>query len=783
MRKQISLVPLLILLSFVLYSQDSNTVRISGRVLSAGDSLPIEKATVIIFKANKAKYILADNQGSFSITYNNIPDSIKITSIGFLEFKTSMIPTGQIQLGNLYLEKSAIQLQDVTVVGKKLVTFDFNKITYNVSADPDNNGLNGLEVIQKAPLIDVTPGNKIYVNGKGTFIILLNGRSSGISGTDPAPFLKAIPASYLAKIEISTDPPAKYKLEGYDYVINIITSKKLVDGVFGSVNGGVNSFGGYDGGGIVMMKKRKLSLTTNLSYSRIIGKESDVYQSNDNIVEGYKNVQSGIQLNKSHAFTGSAEFTYEIDTVKLLSLNVYKSFSKLNSDNFSNNYYYNSAVLYNQVFRNGRNKDDNGFNYITLDYEILKNKKRDILTFSGKLFQNHFTNQVNYIDNSVMYNDIDTLRFGANSKGYEYTAQIDYSKFISQASRFELGVKEIYRDYETYNAIDGSKNSVLDYSQLVSMLYSSISLSKKKNYYKVGIGLNYTNIEFAENHAPSNTTKDFFNPTPYLNYSRNLKKNKSLSFNYSLTTRRPGVTYISSAIKYTNIENLQGGNPNLKPELFHNFMLSFNTFLKKKAFILGMYANTSGNSIVEIIKPYQDSLSLRTYSNGGKYVSIGNTIYYSQTFFKKLTFRLNSDISYVKLSNDDNDLDNDGITYRVFLTLSYKLPWNLRFSAQNFIYGQTISLQGEKDNFSDLRFYLARNFMNDKLSVGLSLYQPYSNRVKLESKYRDAQFINYSFTNFPARYVGISLSYDFGDFSKVMKRDKNKTINNDDIKQ
>jgi hypothetical protein len=778
---------LLVFTSSISYSQDSLAVRITGRILSFSDSIPIEKATIVIFKNSKAKYVLADNKGIFLISYYPIPDSIRISSVGFTELKPFPLPklnNGDLNLGDIYLERSNIELAPVQVIGKKpLVIFEFNKIIYNVAADTENSGLNGLEVIQKAPLIEVVENNKLHVNGDKSFIVLLNGRNTGIISKNPGAFLKSIPANYLSKIEISTDPPAKYKIEGYDYVVNIITSKKIVDGIFGSVNTGINTFGGYDGGGLIMLKKRKISLTANPSFTKIIGREGEFYQSNTNISTQYKNIQSGTQLNKSNSFTGSAELTYEIDSLKLLSFNAYTSISKLKSRNNLNNTYYNGTSLYNNIKRSGLNNDDNGFNYYTLDYEVLKNRKRDILTISGKLFQNHFFNKVNYINNSITYNTVDTLKLDANTKGNEYTVQIDYSKFVNDNSTFEIGAKEIFRNYVTDNRINSLKNSTLDYDQIVSILYSSYSLRKKNNYYKIGLGLNHTKISFAENNTSVKTEKQFFNPLPFINYSRNLKKNRSLSLNYSLSTRRPGVSFISSAIKYSNIENLQSGNPELKPEIFHNVDLAFNTSLSKKPLLLGVYFKTSANSIVQIIKPYQDSLTLRTYNNSGAVINIGNTIYYSQTFFKKLTFRINSDIGYVRLSNNDNNLSNDGITYKIFLTVSYKLPWKLRFSSQNFIYSQTINLQGTTDYFSDLRFYLGRNFLNDNLNVGLSFYQPYSNKVKLESKYQDPQFINYSYNNFPARYIGISLSYDFGDFSKVMKRDKNKTINNDDIKQ
>lgn len=768
------------------YAQKSNFNQIKGIILSENDSLPVENATIELFKNGKVKYVIANKDGFFTQLHFEIPDSLRISSVGYKFYLQSSFPApidGVLNMHNIYLKKDNIELATIQAIGqRKLIDFNLNIITYNVDKDPDNDGLNGLDVIQKAPLIDIIGNKSIKISGDKTPVILLNGRKIAVLNTDPIAYLRSLPASYLSKIEINSDPPAKYRIDGYEYLINLITSKKLIDGIFGSINAEVNTFGGIDQGTLLMLKKRKTSLSLNFYPSYIRGREGEIYQSNKNIIQNYEFIQSGKRLNESLSATGNAELTIEIDSLRLLSFNVISNSSKITSNNSLQNSYFKSGSPNRFVNRNGFYDDNNGFNTVTVDYEMLKNRKRDILTLSGMLFQNHFINKTNYTDKNL--SDFKYVNWIAEavSKSNQFSVQFDLSKYISNSSGFESGIKESIR---LYNSESSLNNSYLtsDFKQTISNFYSSYTFRKETNYFRTGVQFDYAkDLYRLENSNEKKATK-YFIVMPYFTLIKNLSKNRTVSLKYNYKVTRPGISYLTSAIKYSDIENLQTGNIELKPERIHNIDWTYSTSLFKKPLVCGLYFINSPNLIVQTIKPYRDSLLLRTYTNNSEYMKIGNTIYYSKTLFEKLTFRINSDIYFIKIKNNESDIRNEGFSYKIFVTLTYKLPWKIRFSSQNYIYGKNIELQGYADNFSDLRLYLARNFFNERLNIGITIYQPYNKKVMLTSRFSDFQFSNFSYFKFPSRYVGFSMSYDFGDFSKVMKRDKNKTIKNDDIKQ
>lgn len=783
--KKIIAVFFFFLSSFFIANGQTDTLPlvIKGTLLQSNTNDTIKNATIIAFIDSTQKFALSNKDGSFSFSVRKIPDSLVITEIGYEKrvIKQFKLNNHFILLGNIEMINAINSLTPVVVVAqKKAVTFSLNKITYSVQSDTDNNGLTGIDVIQKVPLIDVGPNNKIFVNGKNTFIVLLNGRNSGIVGTDPSTFLKSIQSDLISKIEINTNPPAKYKLDGYEYVINIILLKKLIDGVFGSANGSVDTYGGYDLGYLLMAKAGKVRITNNSSFSHLQGPASEFLYENNNKFTKYSNSQVGSLKNRSNTEVSSLDLSYEIDTVKLFSLSCYYTNTAISSISSLDNLYKKNGMQYNQLHRNINNNDKSGFFYLSADYEVLLNEKRNSLTFSGKWYNNYFANKTDYIDRSVTFNKPDTGYNKNKGAGNEYTFQIDYAKYINSKNNLDFGAKEIIRKYNTSGNSITSLTANNNYTQNIHSLYFAYTSFTDKNSLTIGNGVNLTTIKYNDLLDNKKYNKTYFNSLPFVNYAHQLKNEKSISFDYILSVKRPSLSYINSGINYSNPENLQTGNPDLVPEIFNDLKFTYNTSLFKKPLIVGIYFKNSANSIVENLYPFQDSLLLRSFTNGGRFLSFGTTLYYYRKLLKKqtLSIRATADFGFLNLENKTLNLKNDGLTYKLFISVAYKLPHKFTISTQNFIYSRSFTIQGYSQNFSDMRISLTKKLINDKLNIGLTLYQPFRKRVKLESNYSDLAFGNFSYTDFPSRYLGISLSYDFGNIAKVFggrqKRKRNQ---------
>lgn len=122
-------------------------------------------------------------------------------------------------------------LPEISVVAtKRLVKAEVDKTSYSIEDDPDPQTYTLLEMLRKVPLVTVDGGDNIKINGSGSFKVYMNGRPSNMISANPKDVLRSIPASTIKKIEVITDPGARYDAEGVSGILNIITKRGEFEG-------------------------------------------------------------------------------------------------------------------------------------------------------------------------------------------------------------------------------------------------------------------------------------------------------------------------------------------------------------------------------------------------------------------------------------------------------------------------------------------------------------------------------------------------------------------------
>lgn len=127
------------------------------------------------------------------------------------------------ELGEVVLRASSEALDEVVVTAKKaIVVSDGANINYNVTEDPSAQTMTVLDMLRKVPMVTVDGQDNIRVNGSSNFKIYLNGRPNPMFDNEPQRVLKATPASVITRIEVLTEPGAKYDAEGSGGILNIV---------------------------------------------------------------------------------------------------------------------------------------------------------------------------------------------------------------------------------------------------------------------------------------------------------------------------------------------------------------------------------------------------------------------------------------------------------------------------------------------------------------------------------------------------------------------------------
>ncbi|MCW8804004.1 MAG: carboxypeptidase-like regulatory domain-containing protein, partial [Ignavibacteriaceae bacterium] len=260
-------------LSFISFSQQRQGNfpggSISGKVFDSATKHTIEYANIIIFSVRDSSMVtggVTNSEGSFNLSIDR-PGNFKV-EVRFIGYDTevlnAVIKPGslKIDLGEILIHPSVVTLSDVVVQGNRSpVTYEIDKKV--ISPDQMQTVISGnaADVLANVPSVQVDIEGNVSLRGSQSFTVLIDGRPSVLDAQDA---LQQVAASSIDKIEIITNPSAKYDPEGTAGIINIILKKNLSSGWNGIVNANAGMHDSY--GGDFLVNYQSNGIKTNLGF-------------------------------------------------------------------------------------------------------------------------------------------------------------------------------------------------------------------------------------------------------------------------------------------------------------------------------------------------------------------------------------------------------------------------------------------------------------------------------------------------------------------------------------
>lgn len=483
--------------------------KISGQITDDKSKI-VEFANVILLNAKDStliKGVLSDGSGSFA--FEKIPSGeylVNISQMGYKRFYTPKFSLdSEVKLSGLILLEDTKQLAEVQVVAKKpFIEQQLDKTIVNVENSIVSAGATALEVLEKAPGVTVDKDGNISLKGKQNVMVLMDGKPTYMSASDLANLLRNMQSSQLEKIEIMTNPPAKYDAAGNAGVINLRTKKNQNMGLNGSATVG------YGYGFYRSLPKQNGSL--NLNYRQ--GK-----------------------LNLFGNFSGNNRKTFQINEINRRFVENGKSLSGF--DQVADSDKKNSSISYKMgadYFIDSKNTIGVLFNGMNGNWSELLNNQALVKNGLGQLDSTSITlgdiknDWGNYSTNLNFKHIID-------STGREWTMDADYARYnannmmMYRTSKFDL--QNILR--QTRNE-DGMTASKIDIYSIKADLVYPINKNAK---FEAGMKSSYVNsnndmqFEFLvgdlNNRVIDPTrSRDFLYKenvnAGYINYSKEFKK-------------------------------------------------------------------------------------------------------------------------------------------------------------------------------------------------------------------------------------------------------------------
>lgn len=782
-------------------SNSAITGNIIGSVIDSASNRYIEFAAVSVLKSSDNKPVngvITDSKGNFKIVGLKLGKyNVVIAFIGYEKLTLNDIELSEakpdFKIKKIKLIPIANTLGEVNVVGEAaLIENRVDKIVYNAEKDITSQNGDAGDVLRKAPMVSVDQDGNVSLKGSSNVRVLINGKPSGVMAGSTADALKLIPADQIKSVEIITNPSSKYDAEGTAGIINIITIKKNIEGINGSVNGSVGTRQNNTNYSINYRKGRfgiNSNLGGNWSWPRL---STQTFYRID--TSGASLNQSGISDLGRGGGRGNLGFDYDINGYNNISSNISVNGFGRTLDGNTNTV---NTLSDNRSFETNRYTQSSnirkGVDW-NLDYKHTgrKNKEEEFTSsfqMSRSAEENDNFYRLNKNPDEISRND---------GKDFEYTGQVDYVKPITKSFTIETGAKGILRlinsEYHYYTgAIENPGSESFNYSQNVYAGYLSSKYSFAKKYsIQAGARTEITQIAFDfKNQSNSNASNDYYNIVPSIVLAKNLSEGKSVKLNYTQRVQRPSLRFLNPFTDYADPKNISLGNPDLKPELTHSMEVTYSSFWKGIFLTSSLFYKKTYDNI-ESYLTVKDSISTTTFLNNSNSDNYGLNMFGSITAFKILTIRGNLNAYYVvfKGTNANANLTNSGYLYNgnIMGTLTLKKGWSVE--GFSFLNSPRRTLQGINPSFSMIVLGAKKEFWNKKASLGISISNPFQRDRNFTSELGDPNFNSYSFyqkSNFavPLRSFGISFRYQFGklDFKNQMRGGKKKGVNNDDLKQ
>lgn len=785
--------------------------QLSGKVVDSVTKTPVSYATVSIFKqgsANPFNGVVTADDGSFAIS-NLAMGDYRIV-VDFIGYNKKTIPhviiaknTPNVSLGSILLASVQNQLKTVEIVSKApVVENKIDKMVYNVANDLTSQGGSAADVLPKIPQVTVDIDGNVELQGNSSILFLINGKPSSIFGASLADALASIPASQIKSIEVITSPGAKYDANGTGGIINIVLKDSKVQGVNGSVNlsagtrrengsfnlnvrkgnFGVNAYfnGGENINSTTINKANRLSFdsarttSTNLSQLGSSNFTRGGYQSGisfnwDITPKDQFTVSGGFNHFENHSFgpTNQEQTTYNIPGNTIAS----DILSLRNSDSRFSGKYFDYSAAYKKTF----NKE---------------NQELDILFHSS--YGNNSSNSSQQLD--TLGRGTSGILSNNPGKDHETEISIDYTQPFNKNFTLETGAKASFENINNTVVTDTLAGAVyvpnfnqtygFNYDRRVYAYYLSATFSLFNNFIdgKAGLRDEYTttSADFPGTHIPG---YNILAPSAVL--SHKIDETQSLKISYSYRIERPDYGDLNPFYNISDPHNISTGNPNLKPEVGHNYEFGYSKNYNQGASIyIGLFYRYNTNDI-QSYTTYYDTLTI----NGTKYSSVslnqrynigtetteGLSLFGSVPVTDKLTLRSNMMFSD-RISTNPGNPTVSGFMYRLNLNATYEFPND--FTAE--IFGNYNSsqrtIQGTRPVFAFYNLAVRKQFMKKKFSIGLTASDPFSKYIDQTATTYGPNFNQTNLREVPFRSFGITLSYRFGKLE--FKKDKQKDDNN-----
>ena len=794
----------LFLISFLNYSQETiqnKKIKISGTIVDKVSNQPLEYATIAFVNSENAKLTtggITDAKGEFNVDVTPGNYNIKAEFISFkpLEINSKKL-TQNTNLGTLSLADDATQLNEVVVRSEKTtVDIKLDKKVYTVGQDLMVKGGTVSDILDNIPSVAVDAEGTVSLRGNENVRILIDGKPSNAINITEA--LRLIPADAIDKVEVVTNPSARYDAEGGGGLLNIILKKGKAKGFNGTL---ITTIGYPENNGLsgtLNYKTKKLNFFTTQGYNNRSNPGNAFVNSRYlNVDNSTKNYMYETRENERLGKAYNGNFGVEWNITKSASWTNSINYRNSNNDNvdaiFQNYYDVNFVYDYTRNRINNENGKSKNFEYTT-NFTKQFQKQGHKLTFDANISNNNDDNIALITDktNNSTVTKIDNTYSLQDQK--RILIQTDYVLPIGKNSQFEAGYRgdnlKLVTDYKVVN--DGINNpnftNVLEYIERVNALYTQYGT--KINKFSMLFGLRFEDSKIEINQLATNdfNTKKYNNFFPSAFFTYELTDKSSASISYSKRIQRPRGRQINPFNNLSSNTNIFVGNPDLNPAFTNALDFGYLNKFGKLTFNTSLYLNKTTDSFqfvrsetgafvngIPVVKMSPINLATE-YRIGFEF-----TLNYAPFKWWKLNSNFNffnvetqGDYSYVNFAGTtiNQNFDNKANSWSTRLTSKITLPNKIDWQTNITYNGAQKNAQGQVGGVFGMNLGFSKDVLKDKATIAFNVSDVFNSRKRIMDTYLSGIVDTHAEMQWRERQFTLSFTYRFN----KLKNEKEKPV-------
>ena len=770
--------------------------------------MALEKASVSL-RGPRNFSVLTDGKGGFSI--RRVPPGTYTMTIGYVGYavlrKTGLVvDRTDVDLGTCLLRTKTVVLDQAIVTGSRpLIEKKIDRIVYNVDRDVTSQGGVATDVLRKVPQVSVDASGNVELLGNSSILFLINGKQSTIFGNSVADALQSIPAAQIQSIEVMSSPGAKYDATGTGGVINIILKKSKTEGLSGSVNATAGT--------------RQENGSVNLTYKRNNVTVSGYFSGSDQLHVSTKttNLRNSTDTATGNNYLlseqGNSDFSrygyrtglgLDWDVTQRDNLSVSFAFNQFGNrtDGLFTQQNAETDPLGNKLFdqpnlRGATNSIRNNTADWGLDYTRKFRREKEQLAFT--LQYSAGQNNTYYLQ-SQRYVASDSLFAGSTSgnpgRDKLTTIGLDYAYPVTKEFLLEIGgrtgIESLVSDANVYTFSTLANAYLFDNVQSYNSTFRRevyagyVSASFQAFHWLdaiAGLREEHTVNKAFYSNSGHVGIPDYNNLAPSATLSHTFPGNQTLKFAYAYRLERPEYRDLNPFLNLADPQNITTGNPNIRPEIGHDFQLgysfSFDRVNSLDVMLLYTHNKPDIKSYTTFYPLFQVGDSTYVNVNVIRRANIasedrwGLVVGGSFTPFARFTIRPGVQL-YERTTNNSYSVPQriSGFEYRWSFNANYQFGHGL--IAEGFgNYRSGIHWQGRTAAFLTYTLAMRQQLWHGKGSLGIVAVNAFANSLTQHSVVEGVGFHSDNILDIPYRSFGINFLYKFGGFKIKAKEDEN----------